>query len=152
LPLKTRAGEFYAFNTRAKADVLDKERSEIEWVENDQGHRFAGNIERFETSLSAIDSLAIFRIPESISTVYVTQTFVDRVVEYRLAGFEFRCVWPQGKVGNYKAVGNKFLDVLLRDRDRFKQTLVFRLGMEDSEYLSDPHECNRPPRPVRTVG
>lgn len=140
LPLQSRTGEFYAFNTRTKADVLDKKRSKIEWVENDQGHRFAQNIERFETSLSAIESLAIFRIPEKFSTVFVTQAFVDRVVEHRLAGFEFRCVWPWGKVGNYKAVGDKTLDVFLRHSDRFKQTLVFRLGMPDPESPSDPHK------------
>ena len=139
LPLKADAGEFYAFNTRTKIDVLDKERSEVEWVENDLGHRFACDIERFETSLTAIEPLVIFRIPEKISTVYVTQAFVDRVVAHRLAGFEFRCVWPHGKAGNYKAVGKESLDVLLRGSDRFKQTLVFRFAMTDADSSADPH-------------
>ncbi|QDU39576.1 hypothetical protein Mal4_39210 [Maioricimonas rarisocia] len=143
LPLQASTGEFYAFNTRTKADVLDKKRSQVDWVDNDQGHRFAQHIERFETSLSAIGSLGIFRIPEKIATVFVTQTFVDCVAVHRLAGFEFRCVWPWGKVGNYKAIGNESLDALLRDSGRFTQTLVLRLGIEDSESPSDPHEWIR---------
>lgn len=99
LPLDTKSGEYFYYNLTTVADVLDVERSTIEWLKEPIHAAF---INRHEFKTDRLSSLSIFRIPESSSTVYVTNRFVKRAFESELTGLCFYRVWPVPKGHDWK--------------------------------------------------
>ncbi len=92
LPLVNSVGEYYAYNITTVADVLDHDRSDIEWS---PGKRvLARQIRRYECVPEKLAGLSIFRLVEEPGRTVVTQAFVDRVNQHRLNGFEFIRLWP----------------------------------------------------------
>ena len=96
LPLVSEVGEFYAYNTRTVADILDQERSQIDWLPNSEKHTFdrVFQIRRYEFLLEKPSEPSIFRLVERGSSTFVTQPFVDRVRQHELQGFHFVKLWP----------------------------------------------------------
>jgi len=94
LPLDTNLGNYYAFNTLRKADIVDLDRSEINWGIGNKAEIFPYEIDRLSTSAERLEGLSIFRIPQDIMQIYVTDIFVSRVVDSNLNGFEFAEIWP----------------------------------------------------------
>ena len=96
LPLVSPVGEYYAYNTRTVADILDQERSEIDWLTGCEAHTYDNvfQIRRYEFLPDKIAELSIFRLVEKSSSTFVTQAFVDRVQEHELQGFHFIKLWP----------------------------------------------------------
>lgn len=92
LPLKSKIGEYYAYNVTRVADVLDLGKSKIKWLDKKQD--IALDIFRYETQERKLRELSIFRIVEEPSTTFVTSRFVERVEEHGLIGFHFAKVWP----------------------------------------------------------
>lgn len=92
LPLVTKVGEYFAFNVTKVADVLNHQRSKIEWL--GESHVSALEIGRYECIADRLKGLSIFRLVEECSSTFVTQCFVDRVFEHGLQGFHFIKVWP----------------------------------------------------------
>lgn len=92
LPLVSSVGEYYAYNVTTVADILDHERSEIEWF--NEGRVLALEISRYECLPQKLSGLSIFRIVEMSSSTFVHQVFVDRVREHGLRGFDFTRLYP----------------------------------------------------------
>jgi len=92
LPLVSTVGEYYAYNVRTVADILNHRKSVIEWP--NKQHVTAMDIERFECFADRMATLSIFRIVETPASTYVTQSFVDRVHQHGLQGFNFIKLWP----------------------------------------------------------
>jgi hypothetical protein len=95
LPLISEVGEYYAYNVRTVADILDRERSDVEWLSDDPGpwDVRALVIDRFEFKPTSVEKLAIFQLPELAGRVFVTDRFRDRVMQHKLDGFDFIKVW-----------------------------------------------------------
>ncbi len=93
LQLDSPVGEYYAYNITTVADILDHERSEIEWFSG--GHVSALHIRRYECIPEKLRGLSIFRLVEMSSSTFVHQVFVDRVREHRLQGFGFTRLWVE---------------------------------------------------------
>ena len=92
LPLVSSVGEYYAYNVTSVVDILDLDRSDIQWF---SGPRvLAIHIRRYECLPGRLEGLSIFRIVEDSATPYVTQVFVDRVKENGLQGFDVLKLWP----------------------------------------------------------
>lgn len=112
LPLVSNIGEYYAYNVTTVADVLDQERSDMDWG---SGTRVCPNgIGRYECVADRLDGLSIFRIVERLSDVHVTQVFFDRVKAHRLHGFHFCKLWPLPP-------GVKWLEEDYRLRQKYEQ-------------------------------
>jgi hypothetical protein len=93
LPLVSPLGEYYAYNITTVADVLDHERSEIEWF--NERHVSALHISRYECIPEKLAGLSIFRLVEMCSSTFVHQVFVDRVKRHGLQGFDFTRLWVE---------------------------------------------------------
>jgi hypothetical protein len=91
LPLDSKVGEYFLYNVKTVADVLDWRRSEIVW---DRRPIWAADIRVYRFHARKLGKLSIFRIPEKGHDVYVTEAFVQRVRENNLNGFRFDKVWP----------------------------------------------------------
>lgn len=81
--------QYYAFNCLNTVDCLDYERSSITRLPS-------GGIGRIHRYFFLADRLAeaeIFRLPHYSSLVFVTDSFVQRVLQHGLTGFEFVVVW-----------------------------------------------------------
>ena len=92
LPLASTVGEFYGYNITTVVDILDHDRSSIEWP--DKRRVTAFEIMRYEFFIEKMAGLSIFRLVEMPTTTYVSQVFVDRVREHELQGFRFTKLWP----------------------------------------------------------
>jgi hypothetical protein len=93
LPLVSPVGEYYAYNVTTVADILDHERSDIDWFST--AHQvIALEIRRYECIPERLTGLSIFRIVERPASTFVHQVFVDRVRQHRLNGFDFIRLWP----------------------------------------------------------
>lgn len=121
LLLDSSVGEYYAYNVTTKADVLDSAGTEV----------WSFQVLRYEFRVERLKGLSIFRIPESISTVFVTDSFVARVREHDLLGFDFIKVWPW-------APGTRYWEENRKERLRSKEdadlpvkgnTVVLRLPL-----------------------
>jgi len=89
LPLSFPGGQYYAFICLNTVDCLDYERSSITRLPS-------GGIGRIHRYFFLADRLAeaeIFRLPHYSSLVFVTDSFVQRVLQHGLTGFEFVVVW-----------------------------------------------------------
>jgi hypothetical protein len=91
LRLDSKVGEYYLYNVKTVADVLDWRRSEIHWAERPF---MASSIDSYIFREKKLGKLSIFKIPEQSHAVYVTEAFVKRVREHSLNGFHFDKVWP----------------------------------------------------------
>ena len=90
LPLKSKDGEYYAYNVTNTIDALDEEKSELKL------HR-DGSIMRvlqYVFHEDRIKNEQIFKIPQKIGLVFVTDAFVQRVQDEGLLGFKFPEVYP----------------------------------------------------------
>jgi hypothetical protein len=98
LPLVSSVGEYYAYNITTVADILDHEKSDIEWFREDQGvpkkQVIALHIRRYECIPERLAGLSIFRLVEEPHLTLVHQVFVDRVRQHRLNGFDFIRLYP----------------------------------------------------------
>jgi hypothetical protein len=102
LPLDCDEGEYFAYNVTRIIDVLDKERSQIDWhIDVDRsGPRIRAKkvtirrIYHFEIHQERMGDAAIFRLPQCLFDLYVTDVFRDRAEEAGLQGMEFTKVWP----------------------------------------------------------
>ena len=92
LPLVSDVREYYAYNVTTVADILDLEKSTIQWLGAERV--VAADILRFECIESRFADLSIFTIVEEPTLIFVSQVFVDRVHANGLEGFAFIKVWP----------------------------------------------------------
>ena len=92
LPLISPVGEYYAYNITTVVDILDHERSEIEWF--NERRVSALEIRRYECVEEKLRGLSIFRLVEMSSSTFVHQVFVDRARQHRLNGFDFIRLYP----------------------------------------------------------
>jgi len=93
LPVTSTDGtEYYAYNVTTVADILDRRRSQLQYLSD--GITALGHIRRYEFNESGVRGLSIFRIPEQPHNVFVAQPFVSRAAENDLKGFDFQLVWP----------------------------------------------------------
>ena len=99
LPLESHVREFHAYKVLRFVDGLDLEQSVIDWwpqLKKDAGKpRVVRDVKRFVFHDSAIADATIFKVPQmSMSHVFVTDSFVQRVNDARLTGFLFHQLWP----------------------------------------------------------
>lgn len=90
LPINTKQGSYYIYNTTTIVDLLDRERSEVNWYK-DGFTAFA--VKRYEVK-DGVSHPGIFRIPEKPSTLHANDDFVRRVREHGLNGMTLTRVWP----------------------------------------------------------
>ncbi len=93
LPLISRVGEYYVYNVTTVADILDHEKSDIEWPPATRV--IARQIRRYECIPEKMAGLSIFRLVEEPHLTFVHQVFVDRVRQHGLQGFHFTRLWVQ---------------------------------------------------------
>jgi hypothetical protein len=93
LPLVSSVGEYYAYNVTTVADLLDHQRSDIDWFSGGS-QVVALEIRRYECIPEKLTGLSIFRIVEEPHLTFVHQVFVDRVRQSRLNGFDFIRLYP----------------------------------------------------------
>jgi len=83
--------EYVAFNVTRLADALDEERSMV------KRYKSSGRIMRilrYEFVPGLLDELLIFKLPPTVlQDVYVTEGFVEHVLQSDLRGFVFKLVW-----------------------------------------------------------
>jgi hypothetical protein len=92
LPIKTNTkGRYFYYNVLTVVDVLDRNSSTVTWTTRGV---MARSIDHFVFRTECIVGLSIFRIIEVPTSKFVTQSFVDRVQEHDLKGFNFIKVWP----------------------------------------------------------
>jgi len=95
LPLISDVGTYYAYNITTIANILNHDKSEIEWFDDsDSKSERPMCIDRYEFFPDRINGLTIFRLPETATEVFVTSDFVSRVRDAGLKGFDFAKLWP----------------------------------------------------------
>jgi Immunity protein family (Imm11) len=93
LPLVTSVGSYFLFNCTTVADVIDFERSKLDYL-NTNSILEIDHLEVFEDRLAA---LSIFQLRKYPGRCCVTDAVARRIREARLEGFEFRKLWPLPK-------------------------------------------------------
>ena len=73
-------------------DALDEEASELKRFPNGR----VMVIRKYVFKPDVIEEKVIFRIPQSRSRIYVTETFAKRVKEHGLTGLELKELWSAG--------------------------------------------------------
>jgi hypothetical protein len=85
LPLKSEEGSYYVYNVLSVIDALDEGRSKLV--------RFTGGrvmtIEEYIFVPERVRGTAIFKIPQQLTKVFVSDEFVKRVRDAGLVGFKF---------------------------------------------------------------
>jgi hypothetical protein len=93
LPLKSDYGQWWAYNLRTVADIVNLSKSTAyEADRNSQDVR--RNFEHFVLYENRLRHLLVFRIRQDLSGIYVTQPFVDRVRQAGLRNIVFAKIWP----------------------------------------------------------
>lgn len=106
LPLLSETDtRFFFYNILTIASVLDRDSSVCEFWCNPP--TTASDIKFFVFDEQKIQGLEIFRIPEMPMSVFVTNTFIDRVESSHLQGFEFNKVWPLAREVNWRLQKNQ---------------------------------------------
>jgi len=129
LPLvsKTKMPYFF-YNVTRIADVFDVENSECRfWCDPPTT---TSGIDYFAFSQEKLDSLDIFRIPESPMLTIVSRRFVDRVLESGLSGFRFTKLWPLERGTNWRSPRDM---IETTDIDKYalkRQTLILCFTLE----------------------
>ncbi|SFH80401.1 imm11 family protein [Planctomicrobium piriforme] len=90
LPLDTSVGSYYLFNCMTVADIIDFERSKIDFL-NKQTILDIDHLEVYEDRL---DGLSIFQMRKYPNRCLVTDSVARRIREAKLEGFEFQKMWP----------------------------------------------------------
>lgn len=91
LPVLVPRGEYWFYNLLTIANVLDPERSDIQWLIKPV---IAAFIKRYEVIEDQLNGLVIFRIPQKPFSIYVTDVFVREAIRHSLTGMRFTKVWP----------------------------------------------------------
>ncbi len=90
LPIKCGGEEYFLFNTTRLVDALDEDRSDLERF--DDGRIWC--IDRHSFVKDRVVGETVFKLRQRpIGRVYVTDPFVQRVLETGLRGFSFPLVW-----------------------------------------------------------
>lgn len=105
LPVEPRAGKikYYAYNVTRVIDALDQQESIVE--------RYSpsaipvSRVEHYEFKTDLLAGAAVFRIPDRIEDIYVTQEFVSRAQRDHLFGLRFMKVWPLVRGTNWVKLG-----------------------------------------------
>ncbi len=66
LPLEHPAGKFFAFNCLRVVDILDQDKSNVEWFSSTGPHKFALDIRHFVVDEDRLKSLSVFRLREQL--------------------------------------------------------------------------------------
>jgi len=82
--------EHYVYNVTRVIDSLDEPNSEVIRFKNSSKVMYIGTHVFFRDKLVGV---SIFKIPQDLSDVYVTDAFVERVHSAELKGFRFPLVW-----------------------------------------------------------
>lgn len=140
LPCKTSVGQYFAVNSLAISDALDRERSEADFA---TGKETAFSVERFEFHEELLGEHAIFRIREYPVMTVVDDRFVRRVEQAGLFGFYFVKIWPFADHESWE-------DVELRRKRKRKQegvigelrchSIEIRLPISDQPNGSEPSD------------
>ena len=90
LPLVCDEGEYYAYNVTTVIDCLDEKKSQVVRFKSD------GAIMKIEKHVFLPQKLVdvlVFKIPQNVAAVYLTDKFVSEVLKHDLKGYEFKEVW-----------------------------------------------------------
>ncbi len=94
LPLKCKQGCYFAYNVTRFVDALDEVNCECDRF--DDGGIF--NFIRVEFHKEKVGKFPIFKVPQCPrGDVFVTDDFVQRVLDGGLVGFQFRKMWSDEK-------------------------------------------------------
>ncbi|RKY23373.1 MAG: hypothetical protein DRP79_09330 [Planctomycetota bacterium] len=89
LPLICDEGEYYLYKVTTVIDALDEEMSQFT--------RFSDGgimtIEKHEFHPERLANAVIFKIPQDIVAIFVTDKFVSEIKKTDLKGYEFKEVW-----------------------------------------------------------
>ncbi|MCO8125236.1 hypothetical protein NHH03_26095 [Stieleria sp. TO1_6] len=97
LPLSGDGKGFFAFNVLTKADVLNRGRSVLQWLGKSEQPMDCGipaTIEKYEFNDIDYSGYSFFRIPDDLSSIYVTQQVFETISNNNLKGFHCVKVWP----------------------------------------------------------
>jgi hypothetical protein len=90
LPLRTNAGEYFAYNLKTIRNALDLRKSIIRRTNPEE----TASIKYFSFKNESLSDTTIFRVPENPNIELVTDVFKERVESSCLNGFNFIPVWP----------------------------------------------------------
>lgn len=91
LPFYFEDREYFAYNCQTVVDALDYEAIYGSPV---KARDTMTSLYRYEFIRDKVQGLSIFKLREFFGRVFVSNVFVDRVVEGDLCGFDFVKVWP----------------------------------------------------------
>lgn len=100
LPLKSSPSGYWLFNVLTVIDCLDQCRTRCERFE-DEPERIM-SVEQYEFNPDIISGVNIFRIPNDLMSVFVSERVVEAVSDARLSGFVFYKTWPLQPGQNYR--------------------------------------------------
>ena len=100
LQLMHPAGEYYAYNCRTVAEVMDHTRTIAPWRPSQP--RMTQSVDYYAIDLLSVRGLTVFRMREMPNRVFVTTPFVDRARKQGLNGFHFVKVWPFPQGTDYR--------------------------------------------------
>ena len=90
MPLKSKDGEYYAYNVTNVVDALDMDKSDLKLFSDGD----VMDITQYVFHEHLLLNELIFKIPQKKALVYVTDAFVKRVRDEELLGFHFPEVYP----------------------------------------------------------
>jgi hypothetical protein len=128
LPLKTTAGEYYAFNLLTKIDALDLKRSRLS---RSNVYEIAGWLHFYTFKTTKTKQATIFRIPESHGGILVTDVFKKRAESASLNGLDFIPVWPLPEGVDWSIERSK-RNKKSKTRKLSGQCLILRLRLRSS--------------------
>lgn len=127
LELDSDLGVYYLYNITTAADILDVEKSKCEfWCEPPTT---AIDVYNYVFYKDRIKDLTIFRIFEEPMNVFVTDVFVNKVLDSGLNGFQFKKVWPIPNNEDWKSFNNKLPDKKQGSIELRKYTLIIILNL-----------------------
>jgi hypothetical protein len=100
LPLSSTVGPYYLINVTTIADVLNWRKSKVVWFIGEKPIA-SSNILDYQFFPKKLEGRSIFRIPESVTRIFVTEEFARRVRDHGLIGFQLVKVWPLPPGTNY---------------------------------------------------
>ncbi len=92
LPLKTEVGSYFFYHITTLVDALDLQSSRF--VYGRLNKKKIRDIEYFVFKSGVADKFSIFRIKEKPIHTIVSESFLRRVIDNKLNGFEFSRIWP----------------------------------------------------------
>ncbi len=128
LPLDSDAGEYYFYNITTVIDALDLKKSKGAFF--DSGIAIGDLMDYFWFHPAKLAGATIFRVPDVPACALVTRTFIDRVHEAGLNGFDFIKLWPLPKGSNWRIEDKKLKKKQFSIRKEMKaQTLVVAFAL-----------------------